>query len=305
MAKPSRNDLPVRSYTPPRYAPHLPVVFLTINRAGSVGKTTFGNTFASTAALRGYNGLIIDADLQSDMSRWFGYDGDFVPDGVPTVHDLMLGKNRLDEVLVPARTRIAPDTAKRPFEIIPGLDLVRGSAKMSQADGELVQDGRGIFWLQSVLKKQVPEGRYDFILIDAPASFGRLSESLMLAASDLITMMKPMRKELRGALALKRNVEDLNEKYEDFGASAQCTWYCINDAKSDSGSQGQFYANMQEEAQSLFGAQNLLPGIRNTVVLPEAYDAEEPLPFWAPRSESMGTFNTITDQMGFPVRLAA
>lgn len=287
-------------YLPPNYAPHLNTpIFVMMNRAGSVGKTTVANTVFTEAALRGYTGLIIDADLQTDMSYWYGYDGDDVPEGVPTIHDLMLGQAKLADVIVPARTRIAPGDADDAFEVIPGLDLVRGDIKMKQADGELVQDKLGVFWLQNVIKKQVPESKYDFIVIDAPASYARLSESLLVAATDVITMMKPMRKELRGARALARELVSLNADFEDYGANVRPTWYCINDAKSES--QGKFFSNMQDEAREVYG-DRLLPGVKNAVVVAEAFDAQEPLPIWAPKSESMKTFREITDQIGFPAK---
>lgn len=285
-------------YTPPQYAPHLNIpIFVMMNQAGSVGKTTVANTVFTEAALRGWSGLIIDADLQTDMSYWFGYDGDEIPEGVLTIHDLMLGQARLEDVVVPARTRIGAGEGEDAFEVIPGLDLVRGDIKMKQADGELVQDKLGVFWLQNVIKKQVEEGKYDFIVIDAPASYARLSESLLVAATDVITMMKPMRKELRGARALARELVSLNTDFEDFGANVRPTWYCINDAKSES--QGKFFANMQDEAREVYG-EKLLPGVKNAVVVAEAFDAQEPLPIWAPKSESMEVFADITDKIGFP-----
>jgi cellulose biosynthesis protein BcsQ len=286
-------------YTPPPYAPHLPPVFVMMNRAGSVGKTTFANTVFTEAALRGYRGLIIDADLQSDMSYWYGYDGDFVPEGTPTIHDLMLRRAKLTEVVVPARTRVAPGENDDAFKVIPGLDLARGDIKMSQADGELVQDALGVFWLQDVLKKQVEQGQYDFIAIDAPASYARLSQSLLVAGTEVITMMRPMRKELRGARALAQEVMDVGVDFEGHGVSTRCTWYCINDAKSES--QGRFFTNMHAEATAAYG-DRLLPGVRNSVVVAEAFDAQEPLPIWAPKSESMTVFRDITDRIGFPAK---
>ncbi|WP_329046633.1 ParA family protein [Streptomyces sp. NBC_01422] len=285
-------------YQGPAYAPDLSIpIFVMMNRAGSVGKTTVANTVFTEAALRGYRGLVFDADLQTDMSYWSGYDGDDVPRGVQTIHDLMLGNAKLEDVVVPARTRIAPGDSEDSFQAIEGLDLVRGDIKMKQADGELVQDSLGVFWLQNVIKKQIAVGAYDFIVIDAPASYARLSESLLVAATDVITMMKPMRKELRGARALARELESLNVDYADYGARVRPTWYCVNDAKSES--QGRFFSNMHDEAEEVYG-DRLLPGIKNAVVVAEAFDAQEPLPIWAPKSESMKVFRDIADQIGFP-----
>lgn len=291
--------MPMPQYMPPAYAPDLGIpVFVMMNRAGSVGKTTIANTVFTEAALRGYRGLIIDADLQTDMSYWFGYDGDRVPPGVKTMHDLMLGKATLDEVVVPARTRTAPGDKDTSFEIIPGLDLVRGDVKMKQADGELTQaGGLAVFWLQDIIREQVPAGKYDFIVIDAPASYARLSESLLVASTDVITMMKPMRKELRGALALSSEIASLNEDYKRHGARVSTTWYCINDAKSEN--QGKFFTGIQDEAREAYG-EKLLPSIKNAVVVAEAFDAQEPLPIWAPKSDAMKVFREMTDRLGFP-----
>ncbi|MEU9703073.1 ParA family protein [Streptomyces sp. NPDC047981] len=289
-------------YLPPKYAPELNIpVFLVMNRAGSVGKTTVANTVFTEAALRGWKGLIFDADLQSDMSYWFGYDGDAVPDGVFTIHDLMLGKARLEDVTVPARTRVAAGHGDDAFETIKGLDLVRGDIKMKQADGELVRadNALAVFWLQEVIRTQVEPGKYDFIVIDAPASYGRLSESLLVASTDVITMMKPMRKELRGARALAQEIQSLNDDYDRYDVRVRPTWYCINDAKA--ASQGHFFTNMQDEAAEIYG-DKLLPQIKNAVVVAEAYDAQEPLPIWAPKTDAMKVFGDIADRLGFPAK---
>ncbi|MER7316497.1 MULTISPECIES: ParA family protein [Streptomyces] len=285
------------SYKGPAYAPHLHIpIFVMMNRAGSVGKTTVADAVFTEAALRGHRGLLFDADLQTDMSYRSGYDGDEVPDGVMTIHDLMLGRAKLEDVVVPVRTRIAAGNSDDAFQAIPGLDLVRGDIKMKQADGELVQDTLGVFWLQNVIKKQIQDGQYDFVAIDAPASYARLSESLLAASTNVITMMKPMRKELRGARALAREIQSMNVDFADYGVRVDPTWYCVNDAKSDS--QGKFFANMQDEAREVYG-DRLLPGLKNAVVVAEAFDAQEPLPIWAPKSDSMRIIREITDRIGF------
>nr|WP_030557212.1 hypothetical protein [Streptomyces exfoliatus] len=109
-------------------------------------------------------------------------------------------------------------------------------------------------------------------------------------------MMKPMRKELRGARALAREIQSMNVDFADYGVRVDPTWYCVNDAKSDS--QGKFFANMQDEAREVYG-DRLLPGLKNAVVVAEAFDAQEPLPIWAPKSDSMRIIREITDRIGF------
>ncbi|GAA3843896.1 hypothetical protein GCM10022226_78610 [Sphaerisporangium flaviroseum] len=287
----------------PRYAPHLPPVLLGMNRAGSVGKTTVGHSIGVQAALRGYNVLKADADLQSDMSYWHGYDGDFVPKGAPTIHDVMLGRAKLDDAIVPGRTRISSGDGDDAFRVIPGLHLVRGDNKMSQADSELTMDPRGVFWLQLALKSQIQADQYDLIYIDCPASLGRLSISLLLAATDVIVCMKPTRKEMRGASALAVAIEEIRSEYQEFGASATASYYLINEAKSHQG-QGAFYLELQQEAEEIFG-DKLLPYIGSSVRVPEAYSAQEPVAIWDPKAPLVPTINGILDTFGFPDKSGA
>lgn len=284
--------------TSPAYAEHLPPVFAGMNRAGSVGKTTVGYNVCVQAALRGYRCLLIDADLQSDASYWSGWDGDFVPEGVATVHDVMLGRAKLPDATVPARTRVGAGDDDSSFLDIEGLDVVRGDKTMSQADSELTQDPRGVFWLQLALKNQIQAGQYDFIFIDCPASLGRLSISLLLAATDVIVCMKPTRKEMRGAAALAAEIERARYEYQDFGVTTQVSYYLMNEAKKHD-SQGKFYRIIQKEAEEKFGDM-LLPLVGSAVFVTEAYDAQEALAYWDPNAPIVGTFNTILDRLGFP-----
>ncbi|MEU0374422.1 ParA family protein [Streptomyces sp. NPDC006283] len=273
-----------------------------MNRAGSVGKTTHMVTMWTLAALRGYRGLIVDADLQSDASYWFGWDGDNVPDGVATVHDVMLGRAKLRDAIVPARTRIGPGSGPDAFMEIPGLFILRGHKKMAQADGELIQDGKGVFWLQIALKRGVGEEEFDFIGVDCPASLGRLSVSLLVASTEVAVCMKPTRKEIRGALALKDEIAKVRAGYEDWDATPDASLFIMNEAKEHD-SQGKFYKGIQEEAEKLFG-DRLMPMVKGSVLVPEAYDAQEPLPYWAPQAPILNTYRKVLDRTGFTEQAA-
>lgn len=301
---------------PRRYAPHLPPVYININRAGSVGKTTFGmNASVQAVVKRGLRGLFIDADLQSDASRCLGYDGDLIEPGTKTIHDVMLGTAKLSEATVPARTRIAwpEDPAKGEeaqdpydpslFQIIDGLDLVRGDAAMEQADTELAASNLAEMWLLRALRDQIEAGQYDFIWIDAPASLGRLTISLLMAATEVVLCLKPGDKELRGALVVSEKIDMLRAAQADLGASAHLAWVLINEAKKHE-SQGKFYMRKQDQITTHFG-DAVLPQIGPTSLVPEAYEAQEPLMFWAPNAPVVKTIDIALDQMGFPPILAA
>jgi cellulose biosynthesis protein BcsQ len=285
------------SFKPSLYAPHLPPVVAWMNRAGSVGKTTVAYNGGVQLTRRDRRVLVIDADLQSDASYWSGWDGDLVPDGALTVHDVMLGRATLADATVPGRTRIAAGDSDEAFEVIDGLDLVRGDNAMSQADSELAQDPAGVFWLQRALKREISEGQYDLIFIDCPASLGRLSISLLLAATDVVVCMKPTRKEMRGAIALTNEIDKTRDAYEDFGVNTSVAAYLMNESKK-SDSQGKFYKQIQDEATELFG-DRLLPLVHSSVYVPEAYDAQEPLVVWAKQSPIVSTVDSVLDDLGY------
>ncbi|MEV6404025.1 AAA family ATPase [Streptomyces bobili] len=283
-------------FIPRLYAPHVPPVYIPINRAGSVGKTTYGWNACVQAALKGKRGLYIDADLQSDASFYSGYDGDQLPPNVVTVHDVMLGRHTLKEAMVPARTRIAPGDKDESFKTIPNLYLVRGDEKMSAADTELAQDNKGVFWLQVALAKQIEEGEFDFIWIDPPASLGTLTISLLLAATEVICCIKPGRKELRGATALIRRVEEIRTEYEYFNANPHVRWVFINEGKRAE-SQGKFYLKRQNEAREVYG-DRVLPMLTSSTAVAESLDAQEPLAFWVPDSQHRLAIDASLVQMG-------
>ncbi|MFE2723919.1 ParA family protein [Kitasatospora sp. NPDC059327] len=293
---------PFRTHRP-AYAPHLPPVFAATNRAGSVGKTSIGYNLCVQAARRGYRVLLIDVDLQSDASYWSGWDGDELPDAVKTVHDVMLGRATLAEAIVPARTRVAPDgktdekgNSIEPFEVIENMYIVRGSEKMSQADTELAGSETAVFWLQEVLGTQIDEDEFDVIWIDTPASLARLSISVILAATNLFICTKPGTKEFRGVRAMIRRIDEVRERYNFFKATGVATWVAMNEGKSHE-SQGKFYMNRQQAGEKEF-AEMLLPILKSATIVPEAYDAQEPVCFWDPRHTATATLDQMLDVMG-------
>ncbi len=288
------------SVTPPLYVPHLPPVFVLMNRAGSVGKTTCAVTCAALAALDGYRVLLVDADLQTDASFSLGWEGDSIPAGKATVHDVMLGTAKLDDAVVPGRTRIQAGTGEDAFQPIPGLDLLLGDTAMAQADGELVQEATGAFWLQRALRRHTVPGQYDMILIDCPASLGRLSVSLLVAASNVIACIKPTHKELRGVAKLLETIAAVQEDFADFDVRPELTHLLVCEARQ-SRSEGAVYKETVDSAREMFG-DRVLPMIHRSVLVPEAYKAQEPLPFWSPQSRPVAEFRAVLSVLGFPKR---
>ncbi|WP_460307575.1 ParA family protein [Actinocorallia aurea] len=275
-----------------------------LNRAGSVGKTTIAYNTAVVVGQYGYRVLVIDADLQSDLSYWATYDGDVVPPGDKTIHDVMLGKAPLSAAIVQARTRVGAGDDDDAFEALPGVFVARGHRDMEQADSELAQDAMAVMWLQETLEREITKDDYDLVFVDCPASQGRLTTSVLVAASEVLCAIKPTFKEFRGAVRLTEFVEGVAGRYSRYHATPKVFGYMTNEATKTE-SQGKFYQRMQELSRETWGADLMLPHIPRVVTVPEAYEAQEPLPIWDPKSAALPPIRELAEILGFPDKSAA
>ncbi|WP_203863475.1 hypothetical protein [Planobispora rosea] len=77
----------------------------------------------------------------------------------------------------------------------------------------------------------------------------------------------------------------------------------MNEAKVHQG-QGAVYLEIQREAEEMFG-DRLLPLMRLSVRIPEAYGAQEPVAIWDPSVPFVATINGVLDRFGYPDKNAA
>ncbi len=162
------DDLPVlreKLRRPP--APFPPRVQLFLNFKGGTGKTSLSSSYAYRLAERGYRVLMIDLDSQGHASKCLGQEGDKAE---RTLHDVLIRKVPIDDVTI--RTAM------------PGLALVPANLAMSTIDLALMPLAGREFRLRNAL--QGFTSRYDFVVLDAPPSFGLLNLNALMAASDLV-----------------------------------------------------------------------------------------------------------------------
>jgi chromosome partitioning protein len=161
-------DLPVlREKLKKRPEPFPPRIQLFLNFKGGTGKTSLSSSYAYRLAERGYRVLMIDLDSQGHATRCLGKDGATAP---ATLHDVLIRKRPLQEVTV--------ETG------MPGLSLVPANLAMSTIDLALMPLAGREFRLRNAL--QGFEARYDFVVLDAPPSFGLLNLNALMAATDLV-----------------------------------------------------------------------------------------------------------------------
>jgi chromosome partitioning protein len=161
-------DLPVlREKLKRRPEPYPPRIQLFLNFKGGTGKTSLSSSYAYRLAERGYRVLMIDLDSQGHATKCLGKEGSSF---TKTLHDVMIRKVPLDSVTVPTG--------------MPGLSLVPANLAMSTIDLALMPLAGREFRLRNALEGV--KGKYDFVVLDAPPSFGLLNLNALMAASDLV-----------------------------------------------------------------------------------------------------------------------
>jgi len=148
-------------------APFPPRVQLFLNFKGGTGKTSLSSSYAYRLAERGYRVLMIDLDSQGHATKCLGEEGGRFE---RTLHEVLIRKVPLEEVTV--RTAM------------PGLDLVPANLAMSTIDLALMPLAGREFRLRNAL--QGFSSRHDFVVLDAPPSFGLLNLNALMAATDLV-----------------------------------------------------------------------------------------------------------------------
>jgi chromosome partitioning protein len=140
---------------------------LFLNFKGGTGKTSLSSSYAFRLAERGFKVLMIDLDSQGHATKCLGQEGSSFKQ---TLFDVLIRKRSLSDVTVPTG--------------MPGLSLVPANLAMSTIDLALMPLAGREFRLRNALKEV--EGRFDFVVMDAPPSCGLLNLNALMAATDLV-----------------------------------------------------------------------------------------------------------------------
>jgi chromosome partitioning protein len=144
-----------------------PRVQLFLNFKGGTGKTSLSSSYAYRLAERGYRVLVVDLDSQGHATKCLGHEGG---DATRTLFDVLVRRTPISEVTLPTR--------------MPNLSLVPANLAMSTIDLSLMPMAGREFKLKRALDEVL--AGYDFVVLDAPPSFGLLNLNALMAADDLI-----------------------------------------------------------------------------------------------------------------------
>jgi len=179
---------------------------LFLNFKGGTGKTSLSVSYAYRLAELGHRVLLVDLDSQGHASRHMGVNGE---ECERTLYDVLIKGVPMSDVLV--------DTFLAEFHLLPA------NLGMSTVDLSLMPlSGR-----EHRLKKALRtiSDRYEFVVMDAPPSFGLLNLNALIAADDLIVPVLPDFLSFHG---LKLLFETVGELEEDLGHTLQRIVILIN-----------------------------------------------------------------------------
>lgn len=168
---------------------------LFLNFKGGTGKTSLSTSYAWRLAEMGYSVLLIDLDSQGHATKCLGYEGE---DFEKTLLNVLVNRDPISEVIQKSQ--------------LPTLHFIPSNLSMSTVDLALMPMAGREFKLRNALREV--EAHYDFIIFDAPPSFGLLNLNALMAADSLVV---PVLADFLSFHGLKLLFETVQSLEEDLG----------------------------------------------------------------------------------------
>lgn len=169
---------------------HMTTTIAIANAKGGCGKTTTALHLSVALADLGYSTLAIDADAQHTLSRHLGV----IPQGIPTVRDVLFDGRAVQDVAVPVR---------------PNLALLPASLMLANADVALAQLAGSDLRLHHAMANT----DWQFCVIDCPPSLGKLTMNALVAATHVLVPIDSAPYALEGLDMLMQTVTEARRFY--------------------------------------------------------------------------------------------
>lgn len=249
------------------------------NAAGSAGKTTTAVSLATLIAQSGRTARLIDCDPQGNATHATGA---VLPAGAATIADVLSGTRTITdaelETVVPGLTVIPAQSAS-----LEGIETVLSRAVGAEQRLRLALEGA----------RQV-----DVTIIDCPGSVGLLTVTALVASDAVLTVTMPTVKELAGLPRIDGVVEQVRAAYRPRLRLAG-----VVPCKVPPRSRGRLYTEALDLLHEQWGDQ-VTPIVRDSVRVPEAYAARNPLPAYDPTAPVTGDYRAVLAHIDADVALA-
>jgi chromosome partitioning protein len=169
------------------------------NQKGGVGKTTTSVNLAASVARAKKRVLLVDLDPQGQLGKVLGVDvGAARRTALDLLLDTLLGES--------SRPPLPIQRARHPY-----LDIVPSNKSLALFGPEVAgHGGDEHYCLRGALERVA---NYDFILFDAPPSFGAITLNVLLAANEIVLPVPLTYLALDGAAEMTRTVEMVRTRF--------------------------------------------------------------------------------------------
>lgn len=173
----------------------LVVPFLS-NKGGSTKTTTCANIGYTLAREYDKRILLIDTDLQQNLTQHFNIDID---------------DNKNFYVAFHNKESLSKHIRKTSYD---NIDIITSHDALSMLETELTGMELREFRMRQILQPVIDEGIYDFILIDCNPSLNLLNRSILYASNKIVIPLEPSAFGLRGIQYIVEFVEKVRENYD-------------------------------------------------------------------------------------------
>lgn len=179
---------------------------MTFIHAGGAGKTSTTRDIGAELARRGNRVLLIDLDPQANLTEWLG-----------------AGGQPLENTIVPVLEEGKP--LPSPLDVH-GMHLIPSHLRLAKTEVMLPALSNSEGRLKKALKPLRESGAYDYILLDAPPSLGKVTGNGANAADWLIIPVPASRKGLDAIAGVREAIDD----YADTNEGLRVAMYLVTQA---------------------------------------------------------------------------
>ena len=245
-----------------------------MNQKGGAGKTTTAVNVAAAMGELNQRVLLLDLDPQHSATDWLvGRNGDGQVDR--GLFDCLVNNQTI--------TNHVYQTNAAGVELIPSTDWMLG------VDKALAMEAGA----EAILKETVeelPEDRWDLVLLDCPPSLGFLSVSALVAADEVLVPVEAEYMALSGLASLLKSIERVQRRLNP-KLSLSAVLVCKMDARK----------NLSKEVMSALSSrfEGILLGsvVRDNVRLAEAPSFGEPITTYAPKSAGAADYRAVAQEL--------
>ena len=243
-----------------------------VNQKGGSGKTTTSVNLAATLAEKGKKVLLIDLDPQHSATQWF---------------DITKGDKGIFKLFAePEETPLASlifETTTRDVSLIPSSPWLVGAEKALSGEPGAEQ------CLKEKLK-ELPKGRFDYILIDCPPTLGILTVNALNAVTEVLVPVECHVMGLHGLAQLWKTVELVKKRLNpELNVTGIVT--CRVDRRTRHGKE------VVEKVRSKFPDITFVTEIRENVKLAECPSQGGPITAYATKSPGAEDYRKLADEV--------